>query len=58
MCYCGDLYCWSCGPAQGNIRCWICGKWSADGGCDNPKECEKKFEEQYPQEEEEKANAN
>lgn len=38
-CMCGDLYCPSCGPAQGNNHCIICGKWSMDGGCDNPKDC-------------------
>lgn len=45
---CGDPYCGSCGPAQGNNRCPICGRWSMDEnddgtmGCDNPKECEEK----------------
>lgn len=29
-CYCGDLRCWSCGPAQGNYRCPACGKWLDD----------------------------
>lgn len=43
MCMCGDTYCWSCGPAQGNSRCEICGNWSADGGCVNPAECEAKY---------------
>ena len=36
-CMCGDPYCPSCGPAQGNYHCPICGKWSADGGCDHNK---------------------
>lgn len=40
MCMCGDTYCRSCGPAQGNVRCPICGVWSFDGGCENPAECE------------------
>ena len=38
-CLCGDLYCWSCGPAQGNYHCPYCGKWSLDGGCDDPEAC-------------------
>lgn len=38
-CMCGDLYCWSCGPAQGNSKCHICGKWDMDGGCDEPEKC-------------------
>lgn len=36
---CGDLYCRSCGPAQGNDRCPFCGAWSADGGCEQPAIC-------------------
>ena len=39
-CLCGDPYCSSCGPAQGNYKCPVCGKWSMDGGCDNPSKCE------------------
>lgn len=39
---CGDIYCPSCGPAQGNSKCPHCGKWSFDGGCTDVKECEKK----------------
>lgn len=39
-CLCGDPYCGSCGPAQGNHKCPSCGRWSADGECDNPSECE------------------
>lgn len=39
MCMCGDPYCWSCGPAQGNSKCPNCGKWAADGGCDDPEAC-------------------
>ena len=39
-CLCGDLYCSSCGPAQGNLRCPYCGAWDADGGCKDPKACE------------------
>jgi hypothetical protein len=38
-CMCGDPYCPSCGPAQGNYRCIHCGKWSMDGGCDDPDAC-------------------
>lgn len=38
-CMCGDLYCWSCGPAQGNSKCEVCGKWAMDGGCDEPEKC-------------------
>lgn len=29
-CLCGDLYCPSCGPAQGNYKCDECGTWQAD----------------------------
>jgi hypothetical protein len=39
-CMCGDLYCHSCGPAQGNSRCPECGVWTADGGCENSQQCE------------------
>lgn len=45
MCLCGDTYCWSCGPAQGNNCCEVCGSWSEDGGCVNPAECEAKAKE-------------
>ena len=38
-CLCGDLYCGSCGPAQGNIKCFVCGVWSLDGGCKDPEAC-------------------
>lgn len=38
-CMCGDLYCGSCGPAQGNHKCPACGRWSMDGECDNPQKC-------------------
>ena len=44
-CMCGDPYCGSCGPAQGNYRCYNCGKWAMDGGCDKPEECNKALEE-------------
>lgn len=37
---CGDPYCPSCGPAQGNHKCPHCGMWSADGGCNNPTACQ------------------
>lgn len=39
-CMCGDLYCMSCGPAQGNSKCPQCGTWSEDGPCQNPRQCE------------------
>lgn len=39
-CMCGDPYCGSCGPAQGNTRCYYCGAWEADGGCADPAACE------------------
>lgn len=39
-CMCGDTYCWSCGPAQGNSKCEACGVWTADGGCEDPIGCE------------------
>lgn len=38
-CMCGDTYCPSCGPAQGNNQCPVCGTWSADGDCPDPKRC-------------------
>ena len=40
-CLCGDVYCYSCGPAQGNHKCRYCGKWSDEGGCDDPEECDR-----------------
>jgi len=39
-CMCGDIYCPSCGPAQGNYRCPACGSWTADGGCEDPTTCD------------------
>lgn len=44
-CMCGDLYCGSCGPAQGNWKCMECGAWAMDGGCADPTACEKAAEE-------------
>ena len=38
-CMCGDTYCWSCGPAQGNYKCPACGRWTFDGGCIDPEKC-------------------
>ncbi len=38
-CMCGDTYCPSCGPAQGNSQCPWCGCWEADGGCQRPDFC-------------------
>lgn len=38
-CMCGDIYCHSCGPAQGNHRCPNCGLWTYDGGCETPDVC-------------------
>lgn len=29
-CMCGDLYCNSCGHAQGNYYCSLCGTWTLD----------------------------
>lgn len=40
-CLCGDIYCHSCGPAQGNIQCEMCGSWSQDGGCNDVAACSK-----------------
>lgn len=57
-CLCGDLYCGSCGPAQGNIKCFVCGVWSMDGGCADPDKCadtEEKIMEQMDRDEEEMA---
>lgn len=45
-CMCGDLYCNSCGPAQGNHKCSICGAWSNEGGCKDPDLCEEALEYQ------------
>ena len=44
-CLCGDTQCPSCGPAQGNVRCPVCGEWSEDGGCADPRWCEKQGKE-------------
>lgn len=38
-CMCGDTYCWSCGPAQGNWHCDSCGAWAEEGGCEDPIWC-------------------
>ena len=38
-CMCGDIYCGSCGSAQGNYKCRQCGIWSSDGGCLDPDKC-------------------
>jgi len=46
MCMCGDYYCRSCGPAQGNGQCQVCYAWSADGGCDDVKACAKEGDKQ------------
>ena len=48
-CLCGDLYCGSCGPAQGNYKCDMCGKWSLDGGCPDPEKCEREAKAQDDQ---------
>lgn len=45
MCYCGDYFCWQCGPAQGNHQCDACGQWTFDGGCDDPQTCLKVIQE-------------
>lgn len=44
MCMCGDLYCGSCGPAQGNHKCGCCGRWSMDGECDDPDYCHQQLQ--------------
>ncbi len=51
-CMCGDTYCGSCGPAQGNYRCPACGTWSFDSECKDPKACEEKIKEMEKDEEE------
>jgi hypothetical protein len=51
-CMCGDLYCGSCGPAQGNNRCSNCGRWDDEGGCERPDECSKRIRAAIAQEEE------
>lgn len=43
-CMCGDIRCFSCGPAQGNNRCPICRKWDDEGGCVDPLACAKALE--------------
>ena len=40
-CFCGDLYCWWCGPEQGNYRCMMCNVWGLDGGCEDKQACAK-----------------
>lgn len=37
-CMCGDICCWSCGPAQGNSKCLVCGSWASEG-CMDPDAC-------------------
>ena len=51
-CMCGDPYCWSCGPAQGNYRCPVCNKWTMDGGCEDEEKCNAILEEEARQERE------
>jgi hypothetical protein len=51
-CMCGDLYCGSCGPAQGNHRCMACNRWDEDGGCERPEECERQIRAAIAHEEE------
>ena len=46
MCMCGDTYCFSCGPAQGNSHCYQCGAWEADGGCEDPEWCKAERDEE------------
>ena len=50
MCMCGDIRCWSCGPAQGNHKCPVCGKWDDEGGCEYPEVCEDALNELYDEE--------
>lgn len=40
QCLCGDLYCPSCGPAQGNEKCPYCGAWEYDRGCKDRLGCD------------------
>lgn len=35
---CGDIECWSCGPAQGNSKCILCGRWLTSGDCPHANE--------------------
>jgi hypothetical protein len=46
MCMCGDTYCRSCGPAQGNNRCSVCKRWTLDGGCEKPEDCQRQEQEE------------
>lgn len=62
---CGDLYCGSCGPAQGNFKCSGCGRWSMDGPCVDPNRCaeivkaeNQQVDEYYRQMEEDEKAAN
>lgn len=52
-CDCGDTYCSSCGPAQGNSRCPWCGAWEADGGCQRPDWCAEREQQEREQRERE-----
>jgi hypothetical protein len=45
QCICGDIYCHSCGPAQGNYHCSNCGKWTDEGGCEDVNFCNAKMQE-------------
>ena len=45
QCLCGDPYCASCGPAQGNSKCPNCGAWEWDGGCVDPELCAERLRE-------------
>ena len=47
MCMCGDTYCKSCGPAQGNNYCENCGMWDMDGGCEVPEFCADMMKQYY-----------
>lgn len=50
-CVCGDIFCASCGPAQGNIRCVYCGYWTEEGGCPDKEYCDNlKHEDQLREE--------
>jgi len=56
MCLCGDLYCSSCGPMQGNSKCPVCGAWEADGGCADTEKCQAesdRMDREYAAQEEE-----
>lgn len=48
-CMCGDICCWSCGPAQGDSRCGICGEWASEC-CEHIDETTGRYKPEYERE--------